>query len=85
MARSDRVATLEEAKAQFETSLAAMAGVGGTAGNAVAPCAPLLLSLSYVRGSESNPADRRTGTPSQRSSWRLVRFGPVCTRVADPT
>ena len=37
MARSDKVVTLEEAKAQFETALAAMAGVGEAAGNAVAP------------------------------------------------
>jgi hypothetical protein len=44
MARSDKVSTLEEAKAQFETRLAAMAGVGGAAGNVVAPCIPLLIT-----------------------------------------
>ena len=38
MARSDKVATLEEAKAQFETAWRQWLGVGEAAGSVVAPC-----------------------------------------------
>ena len=43
MTRSDQVATLEESKAQFRRPLGRLDGVDEAAGDAVAPCVPLLI------------------------------------------